>query len=440
MSNKIKVAVICPILGGVRHYRMEQPYSIMQSKGLLEYDFYNEPIKDIQELNKGYDIVHFHTQLMKEDSQMASAVYNIHSWGGKVVMDIDDYYELPSTHFSYEVFKKQNRAERLKANLSLSDAVTTTTEYYAQILRKYNSNVYVLPNAIDFTEPQFNRQKKQTDRLNYGLLTGSSHKQDVELLRGASNFVNSKMGEQAGTILCGFDLRGVTTKVIYVGDALAKDLLSVGLYKPSVLKDINKVQGNIGTLKYIPKFIIEKYGEVIRPEVKQEKMNPLESVWYYYEKILTDDFRNIKDKNYAHNLHLFNNTDMIGQGHIRIHTRPINKYAESYSLFDLSLAPLKENVFNNCKSNLKMLEAGAYSLPIICSDVVPYNTDGVNGKNCFLLKEKGNDWGKTIVKVLKDSQLRSDLGGELNRLVKEKYDAHKVADFRMECLEDIIKL
>ncbi len=42
---------------------------------------------------------------------------------------------------------------------------------------------------------------------------------------------------------------------------------------------------------------------------------------------------------------------------------------------DLAIAPLEDNLFNQCKSNLRLLEYGACGFPVVCSDVRPYQCD-----------------------------------------------------------------
>jgi len=42
---------------------------------------------------------------------------------------------------------------------------------------------------------------------------------------------------------------------------------------------------------------------------------------------------------------------------------------------DIAIAPLQDNPFNACKSNLRLLEYGAMGWPVVCSDVYPYRTD-----------------------------------------------------------------
>jgi len=41
---------------------------------------------------------------------------------------------------------------------------------------------------------------------------------------------------------------------------------------------------------------------------------------------------------------------------------------------DLALAPLEIHPFNECKSNLRLLEYGALAWPVICTDIAPYRT------------------------------------------------------------------
>ncbi|MBD8871245.1 glycosyltransferase [Rhodanobacter sp. DHB23] len=56
---------------------------------------------------------------------------------------------------------------------------------------------------------------------------------------------------------------------------------------------------------------------------------------------------------------------------------PISQYpAKLASLdLDLALAPLEDNLFNACKSNLRLLEYGACGFPVVCSDIVCYRGD-----------------------------------------------------------------
>ncbi|KTT43760.1 O-antigen biosynthesis protein, partial [Pseudomonas oryzihabitans] len=56
---------------------------------------------------------------------------------------------------------------------------------------------------------------------------------------------------------------------------------------------------------------------------------------------------------------------------------PIERYpAKLASLdLDLAIAPLEDNLFNRCKTNLRLLEYGACGFPVICSDIEPFRGD-----------------------------------------------------------------
>lgn len=53
---------------------------------------------------------------------------------------------------------------------------------------------------------------------------------------------------------------------------------------------------------------------------------------------------------------------------------PFEHYPQKLSELDLDLAlvPLEQNLFNECKSNLRLLELGSCGFPIICTDIEPY--------------------------------------------------------------------
>lgn len=56
---------------------------------------------------------------------------------------------------------------------------------------------------------------------------------------------------------------------------------------------------------------------------------------------------------------------------------PIEQYPKKLAALNLDLAvvPLEINQFNRCKSNLRLLELGACGVPVICTDIDPYQGD-----------------------------------------------------------------
>ena len=71
---------------------------------------------------------------------------------------------------------------------------------------------------------------------------------------------------------------------------------------------------------------------------------------------------------------------------------------------DVAVAPLEDNLFNSCKSNLKLIEFSALGIPVITSNVYPYS-----GNPNFNIKESKKSW-KTWLEALdtydKNEELR----------------------------------
>ena len=80
---------------------------------------------------------------------------------------------------------------------------------------------------------------------------------------------------------------------------------------------------------------------------------------------------------------------------------------------DLALAPIEQNLFNECKSNLRLLEYGACGFPVVCSDLRPYqgNLPVTRVKNRF------KDWVDAIRMHINDLDATAKMGDELRAKV-----------------------
>ncbi|MDR6679597.1 methyltransferase domain-containing protein [Pseudomonas oryzihabitans] len=76
---------------------------------------------------------------------------------------------------------------------------------------------------------------------------------------------------------------------------------------------------------------------------------------------------------------------------------------------DLALAPLEMNRFNECKSNLRLLEMGACGFPVIATDIEPYRC----GLPVTLVRNRFKDWRDAIRDHLVDRDLARAKGAEL---------------------------
>lgn len=98
---------------------------------------------------------------------------------------------------------------------------------------------------------------------------------------------------------------------------------------------------------------------------------------------------------------------------------PFELYPEKLSTLDLDLAlvPLENNVFNECKSNLRLLELGACGVPIICTDIEPYRGD----LPVTRLPNRFATWLSAIREQLADRQALSQRGDELRAAIHKDW-------------------
>ncbi|MDM9593115.1 glycosyltransferase [Pseudomonas guariconensis] len=85
---------------------------------------------------------------------------------------------------------------------------------------------------------------------------------------------------------------------------------------------------------------------------------------------------------------------------------------------DLALAPLEHHIFNDCKSNLRLLEYGACRYPVVCSDTEAYRGD----LPCTRVRSNSTDeWLQAIRMHLNDPVASYKMGDELHERVMRDY-------------------
>ncbi|HDS1800388.1 TPA: glycosyltransferase [Pseudomonas putida] len=85
---------------------------------------------------------------------------------------------------------------------------------------------------------------------------------------------------------------------------------------------------------------------------------------------------------------------------------------------DLALAPLEQNLFNDCKSNLRLLEYGVCGYPVICTDTKAY----AGYLPCTRVKDNSiEQWLQAIRAHLADPQASYRQGDELREAVLRDY-------------------
>jgi len=402
--SKIKVLVLPSDKTGVGKFRSIDPHVMLQNNHSDDFHVdidYEPKINDINYW-KQYDIVHFHRSIGFDYDQSPNIIQNLNNLGIVTIMDLDDYWLPTKEHPVHQLVVQNKLHEKIMNNLKVARYVTTTTSIFANEISKLNKNVFVLPNAINPNEPQFQAETLPSERLRFGWLGGSSHLHDLKLLEGTFNSL-SQFKDKFSTYLCGFDTRGTVT-------------------------EINQQTG----------------------EQKQRPIRPEETVWARYEEIFTDRY-NLVDEKQKEFLLKFKEEEYVSDKepfYTRVWTKPVTSYAANYRWFDVSLAPIKNHIFNRVKSQLKVIEAGFYKKAIIASNIGPYTIDLKhalkNGEltdgNALLVDEvRSADWGKYMKKLIQNPNMAYDLGQRLYETVKDTYDLNKVTKDRAELYKTLVK-
>jgi glycosyltransferase involved in cell wall biosynthesis len=402
--SKIKVLVVPSDRTGVGKFRSVDPHIFLQN--LYGEDFHvdiiYEPNYDDQEFWSQYQIVSYHRSIGADFERANTLIKWLNSKGIITVCDIDDYWMPGKEHPIHDIIKFHKINEKIVENLRVSKYVTTTTSLFADEIKKINPNVFVLPNAINPKEPQFNEPTLESDKLRIGWLGGSSHLHDIQLLDQSFNKL-LPLKDKIQYVLCGFDTRGTVT-------------------------EINSKTG----------------------EHTKRNILPHETVWAKYESIFTQNHLIISEE-YKKYLLDYTQDEYVNandESYLRVWTKPVNSYARNYSKFDVSLAPIKNHMFNRMKSQLKVIEAGFYKKALIATNLGPYTIDlkhclnngnFVDG-NAMLVDENRNhsDWAKYIEKLVKNPNLVKDMGERLYETVKDTYDLNKVTKDRAEFYKSIL--
>jgi glycosyltransferase involved in cell wall biosynthesis len=400
-DKKIKMLVIPSDRTGVGKFRSVDPHTYIQEHYPDEFDIdivYNFPKEKMDEYLKQYDLIHIHKQLDR-NCEIMNMIKFLEI---PVIIDVDDHFFLGNDHPMSLSARKEKWHEPIINHLKLADYVTTTTPIFAKEISKYNKNVFVFPNAINPAEKQYSPIKNDSNgKLRIGIICGSSHLKDIELLGDLITRTN----DNVQIVLCGFDTRG--TRTIY-----------------------NQQTG----------------------EKTQVPIKPQESVWYDYEKIITSNYKTLSDEHKEFLMKFMAGVDdpFVNEKYRRMWTRDITQYATHYQNVDVLLAPLKENEFNKMKSQLKVIEAGFTDTAIIAQNFGAYTIDlkpmiEFGGKinedgNALIVDSRKNhkDWTKYINKLAENPDMVKKLKENLHNTVKDTYSLETVCANRVKFYKDIV--
>lgn len=378
------------IYSGMDLYRLAMPYTPFAEKcdvrGLSLDEFDMNPLDaDVYVMNRPQK---FRAKMVKD--------------AGKIlVVDIDDYWKLPTWHkLSAKILKDQldfaakypNRVNPTEVNnvrraydsamnlesntlesARIADLVTVTTETLQSKLKKVGIDSVVVKNTIHPMAKQFSTNKNKSNRVRFGWVGGSFHGRDVALMfEGMRRLHGDKTLQGKYQLLSSFN-------------------------DNSEYREIERIL----TINYL---------------------------------CCSEDYRTYLKQYSRLGSHIGNN-----ETYKRLWNLDILEYGAHYEQIDVALIPLQHGEFNACKSELKLIEAGTTGCAAIVSNVLPYNKWLKHGYNC-LLADGTNGW-YTAMKMLTDNDdLRHTLAENLRKTIQDNFDTIKESNIlatelnRIECL------
>lgn len=330
---------------GSNYYRLEMPFQHLTQTTDIEYARCNTLNEFPLDILSQFDYVVYSREVEHYNSvdNIKLIAKQIHDAGCRLIVDIDDYWELSAFHVLKDQYRIFKAPEKIKESIRVADIVTTTNELLAEKIRKINPNVYVLPNAI-YPEiyPQFQPNYLPGDTYRIGYMGGVCHWEDVVLLHDGFKQLHAD----------------------------------------------KELQG---------RFTVKLFG-----------YNNESPEYDRFEQVFTDRGK--------------------GKDYERVYATDVYNYALGYNHLEACIVPLNDNTFNNCKSELKMIEAGFMGKACIVSDVAPYTTIIKNGVNCIAIDKNKNhkDWYKAMKMLINEPDFGKHLADNLSKEVKENYHISKV--------------
>lgn len=141
------------------------------------------------------------------------------------------------------------------------------------------------------------------------------------------------------------------------------------------------------------------------------------------EKIMSNNFAGCSPE-YVHYLHKYTRVGShmgADEPYRRIWNMSPTEYGMMYEHLDVALIPLRDNKFNSCKSELKLIEAGMTGCAAIVSNVEPFKTYLKHGFNCLVTNGE-NGWYTAIRRLILDRELVATLAKNLHQTIIENFD------------------
>jgi glycosyltransferase involved in cell wall biosynthesis len=172
------------IIASLEAYRLFNPMlraNMQINRGIIDGEFLTAPIKNS-------DVVVFQREFPVNLSSYLAVMSQAANLGKPVVMDLDDDLLALPIHHPDRVKLNYAKAQiPILTGMLQATALTVTTPYLADLLRKYNTNIFVLPNFLDDSLWQFNAPQVEPveDKIRIFYMGTVTHVPDLEMLKPA---------------------------------------------------------------------------------------------------------------------------------------------------------------------------------------------------------------------------------------------------------------
>ena len=198
--SKLRILAVGGRYSGVTYHRLALPLSIMKKEYCLITDTLSEELlveKQINVLviNRYCEVVPL-TEIVKWRAKL----------GFKLIVDIDDYWELFTQHLSYSVYKLNDVPSIIQNFIRYADLVTCTHSRLQAEIVKINKNCEVIPNGLPFDKDQFLNNKIEHERVTIAHTGSITHFPDIQQLKNPiKELAKSKaFKESCRMLLCGW--------------------------------------------------------------------------------------------------------------------------------------------------------------------------------------------------------------------------------------------
>lgn len=377
MLNNMKILILNDHYeGGVYFYRILEPFYFLAEKYDLDIYMSSPSCIKLDTMIK-FDVIVMKNCVYNTQQQILfwRNIHECKEKGIKIIYDVDDYWNLPAKHPLKEGYDHASVPMKIITNIRLADLVWVTTPKLKEYIQKYNDNVVMVPNAIDPSLIDVN--KTESDKIRIGIAGSSTHAEDYNQIRTIFKKLGKRYIDKVQIVLCGYS--------------------------------------DSGKLQYI-----DQSGNIMKEETVSGKN-------FYWQKLKNDLSGNGK-------VDIVTIPSMDICGSIKDKTLKPNEYFNIFNDIDILMAPLEDNEFNLCKSNLKFIEAGFTNTAIVASNIGEYSLFS-NDINCILCGRQ--DWIAAIKDLVDNPEKLKFISDNLHDLVVDEYNLEKINKIRWDSICNI---